>query len=100
METVQVQPRQTGIEVSAPGNDEIDIRNSNGGLVVVRSGKHGCAVLRHSLRLARRTTPHRNAAIAKRAGWRADSDVAMRLRKLEHLFVLDLMRGLVDHGMC
>src|SRR5882724_10774305 len=81
METTQVQPRQARIETSAAGDDEIDTRVSNTGLVVVRIVKRGCAVLRHPLHLIRYAAPLR-AAIAKRAGWGTGSGFAMRLRKL------------------
>src|SRR5882672_5027471 len=81
METAQVQPRQAGIEISAAGDDEIYTRSSNAGLVVVRIGKRGCAVLRHPLRLIRGATPLRTA-IVKRAEWGIGFDPAMRLRKL------------------
>src|SRR6266851_4522337 len=63
-ETAQVQPRQPRLEISAAGDDEIDTRVSNTGLVVVRIGKRGCAVLRHPLHLIGHATPLRTA-IAK-----------------------------------
>src|SRR6266403_3256612 len=64
METAQVQPRQARIEIAAAGDDEIDSRVSNSGLVVVRIGKRGCAALRHPLHLIRHVRPLRTT-IAK-----------------------------------
>src|SRR6266849_2600059 len=64
METTQVQPGQARIEISAAGDDEVDTRVSDTGLVVVRIGKRGCAVLRHPLHLIRQATRLRTA-IAK-----------------------------------
>ena len=51
METAQAQPRQARIEISASGDNEVDTRVSNAGLVVARIGKRGCAALRHPFNL-------------------------------------------------
>src|SRR5882724_5233662 len=61
METTQVQPCQARIETSAAGDDEIDTRVSDTGLVVVRIVKRGCAVLRHPLHLIRHALQSLNA---------------------------------------
>src|SRR6266481_1869938 len=62
----QIQPRQTSIEGSASGDDYLDSRRSNGGAVVVRVGKRGCALLRHPLHLIRGAPPSQMATAKTR----------------------------------
>jgi hypothetical protein len=50
-EVIQIQPRQAGVEISGTGDDQVETRSSNGGAVVVRIGKRGCATVRHVLHL-------------------------------------------------
>ena len=47
VEMIQIQPCQAAIEISASRNNELDTGGADGGSVIDRTGKRGCAALRH-----------------------------------------------------